>query len=88
VSAKGTISAAGTGLTNVGPTAIYASAASESLVGKAGSPADFQAAADLAAGAAQPVADNRGPVDFKKDMVRVWTRRTLQRAIARAKGGS
>jgi aerobic carbon-monoxide dehydrogenase medium subunit len=86
--AKGTIASAGIGLTNVGPTAIYASAASDTLLGTTGTPADLQAVADRASDAAQPVADNRGPVDFKKDMVRVWTRRTIQRAIARAKGGA
>jgi aerobic carbon-monoxide dehydrogenase medium subunit len=88
VGSNGTISAAGIGLTNVGPTAIYASAASEFLIGKSGSAADLLKAGELAASAAQPVADNRGPVDFKKDMVRVWTRRTIAHALARAKGGS
>ncbi len=44
-------------------------------------------AAELARDAAQPTVDNRGSVDFKKDMVRVWTRRTLRRALDRAKGG-
>jgi aerobic carbon-monoxide dehydrogenase medium subunit len=87
VGKSGSIERAGIGLTNVGPTAIYAAAASDSLAGKAGAAADLAKAAELAADAAQPVADNRGPVDFKKDMVRVWTRRTLAQAMARAKGG-
>ncbi|HTW76204.1 MAG TPA: xanthine dehydrogenase family protein subunit M [Thermoplasmata archaeon] len=86
--ANGTIAKAGIGLTNVGPTAIYAAQAAESLVGKSGSADDVKRAADLAASAAQPIADNRGPVEFKKDMVRVWTRRAAARAIARAKGGT
>jgi aerobic carbon-monoxide dehydrogenase medium subunit len=84
---SGTIERAGIGLTNVGPTAIYAAAASDSLTGKAGSADDLAKAAELAAEAAAPIADNRGPVEFKKDMVRVWTRRTAARALARAKGG-
>ncbi|MFZ3355695.1 MAG: xanthine dehydrogenase family protein subunit M [Thermoplasmata archaeon] len=87
VGANGSISSAGIGLTNVGPTAIFASAASDFLVGKSGNAAEIQKAADLAANAAQPIADNRGPVDFKQDMVRVWTRRTTQHALQRAKGG-
>lgn len=87
VGKSGAITSAGIGLTNVGPTAIFASAASEFLAGKTGSAADLQGAGELAANAAQPVADNRGPVDFKKDMVRVWTRRTVAHALARAKGG-
>ncbi len=86
--ANGTIATAGIGLTNVGPTAIYAAKASEYLVGKTGTPADLDRAADLAAEAAQPIADNRGPVEFKREMVRVWTRRTVRRALERAKGGS
>jgi aerobic carbon-monoxide dehydrogenase medium subunit len=86
--ANGSIARAGIGLTNVGPTAILASAAADSLTGKSGSATEIAAAADLAAKAAAPIADNRGPVDFKTDMVRVWTRRTIARAIARAKGGA
>jgi carbon-monoxide dehydrogenase medium subunit len=84
---SGTIQKAGIGLTNVGSTAIYASAASDFLKGKTGSDADLAKSAELARDASSPTADNRGPVDFKKDMVRVWTRRTLRRALDRAKGG-
>jgi len=87
VGRSGTIEKAGIGLTNVGPTALYAAAASDYLNGKTGSAADLQKAGDLAADAASPIVDNRGPVDFKKDMVRVWTRRTVARSLARAKGG-
>lgn len=83
----GAIAQAGIGLTNVGPTAIYAAAASDFLQGKTGTDADLVRAAELARDAAQPTVDNRGSVDFKKDMVRVWTRRTLRRALDRAKGG-
>ena len=84
----GTVERAGIGLTNVGPTAIYAAAASDFLTGKSGTAADLAKVADLAAEAAKPIADNRGPVEFKQDMVRVWTRRTIARALARAKGGT
>ncbi|MGA9839526.1 MAG: xanthine dehydrogenase family protein subunit M [Thermoplasmata archaeon] len=87
VGKSGTIDRAAIGLTNVGPTAIYAAAASDYLTGKTGSAGDLQEAGELAAEASQPVADNRGPVDFKRDMVRVWTRRTVARALVRAKGG-
>jgi len=87
VTRGGTIERAGIGLTNVGPTALYAQAASEYLAGKSGSAADIAKAGDLAAQSAQPIADNRGPVEFKQDMVRVWTRRTVARAVARASGG-
>ena len=84
----GLIDLAGIGLTNVGPTAIFAAAASEFLTGKAGTDSDLHRAGELAADASRPFPDNRGPVEFKKDMVRVWTRRTIARALARAKGGT
>lgn len=83
----GSIDAAGIGLTNVGPTAIFAAAASEFLTGKTGSDSDLKRAGELAADASRPFPDNRGPVEFKKDMVRVWTRRTIAHALGRAKGG-
>jgi len=83
----GSIDVAGIGLTNVGPTAIFAAAASEFLTGKTGTDSDLKQAGDLAADASRPFPDNRGPVEFKKDMVRVWTRRTIAHALARAKGG-
>ena len=41
-------------------------------------------AARLAADAAQPAADLRGPVEYKKDLVRVLTVRALHRALERA----
>jgi carbon-monoxide dehydrogenase medium subunit len=83
---SGTLDGVGIGLTNAGPTAIYAQAASDFLRGKAGADAELAKAGDLAAQAASPVADNRGPVEFKQDMIRVWTRRTARRALDRAKG--
>ena len=84
----GMIERAGLGLTNVGPTAIYAAEASDFLAGKTGSDTELARAGELAAGAAKPFPDNRGPVEFKQEMVRVWTRRAVARAIARAKGGA
>lgn len=83
----GSIDRAGIGLTNVGPTAIFAQAASEFLTGKMGTESDLKQAGELAADASRPFPDNRGPVEFKKEMVRVWTRRTVAHALARAKGG-
>ncbi|MCI4343623.1 MAG: xanthine dehydrogenase family protein subunit M [Thermoplasmata archaeon] len=87
VDSSGKILNAGIGLTNVGPTAIYATAASDFLAGKTDSDAVLAQAAVLARDASAPSPDNRGPVDFKKDMVRIWTRRTLRKALDRAKGG-
>lgn len=78
---------AGIGLTAVGHVNLEATEAAEAL---AGGPPDEEAiaeAAGLAAEAAQPTADNRGSVEYKRDMVRVLTTRALRRAVERARGG-
>lgn len=85
---KGTIEAAGLGLTAVGPTAIYAARASESLVGKAPEDAAFQGAASLAMEVARPTSDLRGPAEYKRAMVGVLARRALRTAAERARGGA
>jgi carbon-monoxide dehydrogenase medium subunit len=84
---KGNVAQAGIGLTNVGPTAIRARKAEAALVGRAPDDGVIAAAAEAAAAEAQPVADLRGPVEYKRDVVRVLTTRVLRRAVARAKGG-
>lgn len=84
---KGNVSTAGIGLTNVGPTALRARRAEDALRGRAPDDNAIAAAAEAAAAESQPVADLRGPVDYKRDVVRVLTTRALRRAVARAKGG-
>lgn len=84
---RGKISAAGIGLTNVGPTAIRARGAEAALTGQTPDEKTFAAAAAKAAADALPVEDLRGPADYKRDMVRVLTARALRRAVARAQGG-
>lgn len=86
VIAGGSISKAGIGLTNLGPTPINATAAAASLVGKKPDEAAFAAAASLAADATSPSADRRGQADYKKDMARVLTLRALAKAAQRAGG--
>ncbi len=83
----GRVSYAGIGLTNVGPTAIKARDAEQSLLGKPLDDASIHHAADLAAAAAQPVSDIRGPAAYKRAMVRTLTVRALRKALARATGG-
>jgi len=79
---------AGIGLTNVGPKAIRASAAEQFLVGKRLSDDEvIREAARLAAAAADPSADLRGPADYKRNVVRTLTARTLRRATQRALEG-
>lgn len=86
--ANGHVSYAGIGLTNVGPTAIKARDAEQSLLGKSLDDASIHHAADLAAAAAQPVSDIRGPAAYKRAMVRTLTVRALRKALARATGGN
>ena len=85
--ANGNVSYAGIGLTNVGPVPIKARNAEQSLLGKPLDDASIHAAADLAAAAAQPTGDLRGPAAYKRDMVRTLTVRALRKAQARATGG-
>jgi len=84
---KGNVAAVGIGLTNVGPTALRARRAEDALRGRTPDDKAITAAAEAAADEAQPVADLRGPVEYKRDVVRVLTTRALRRAVMRAKGG-
>ena len=77
----------GIGLTNVGLTAIKATAAEDFLKGKAASDDNIKEAAKLAAEAAQPLADFRGSEDYKRSLVKTYTVRALRIAVQRAKGG-
>ena len=84
---NGNVSYAGIGLTNVGPVPIKARDAEHSLLGKPLDDASIHQAADLAAAAAQPTSDTRGPAEYKRDMVRTLAVRALRKARARATGG-
>jgi carbon-monoxide dehydrogenase medium subunit len=80
----GVVTAAGIGLTNVGPAPIRASAAEEFLIGRALERGVLVEAARLAMEAAQPTSDLRGSADYKRDLVRVLGGRALHRAASRA----
>lgn len=80
----GTCQRAGIALTNAGPTPIKASTAESFLIGKSLNAETIQEAARLAAQEADPAADLRGPVDYKRDMVRVLAGRALRRSLERA----
>jgi carbon-monoxide dehydrogenase medium subunit len=84
--AGGEIERAGIALTNAGPTPIRATAAEAFLKGKKGSAAEIAEASRLAGQAADPSADRRGSVEYKKEMARILTARALAKAIARAQG--
>jgi aerobic carbon-monoxide dehydrogenase medium subunit len=80
----GTIADAGIGLSAVGPTTIIAGRAAEVLRGKAPSEELFTQAGEIAAADSAPIADGRGPVDYKRHLAGVLTTRALRRATARA----
>ena len=59
------------------------------LAGAAATPETFAAAADAAAQEIEPLSDIRGSAAYKREMVRVHTRRALSNAWrASGKGGS
>ena len=75
------------GLTNVSAVPMRAEAAEAELVGKSISDAVMEAAGKAAAGECDPSPDLRGGVDYKRDITRVMVKRSIQQAVARAKGG-
>jgi aerobic carbon-monoxide dehydrogenase medium subunit len=80
----GTCSAASIAMTNLADTPIWAEAAANALVGSSLDEGAITAAVAAAIDAIDPVADNRGPVAFKKHVAAVILRRAIDRAIARA----
>jgi aerobic carbon-monoxide dehydrogenase medium subunit len=79
------IAAAGIGLTAVGAEHFVAAEAEEFLLGRPAEDASFAAAAAIAAEHCHPVADQRGPEDFKRHLVAELTTRALRRAAGRAR---
>jgi CO/xanthine dehydrogenase FAD-binding subunit len=72
----------------VAPVIVRASEAEASLEGQEVTPELFDRAATLAVNAARPISDQRGSAEFRRHLVRVLTRRTLQTAFERATGRS
>jgi len=83
----GKVGSAGIGLTAVGPQNLKAEKAEATLKGARLDDAAIKEAAALAAEAADPKADQRGSVEYKRNVVRVFTERGLKRAYERARGG-
>jgi carbon-monoxide dehydrogenase medium subunit len=81
------VAAARIGLSDVSPVPMRAKAAETELIGKAISDAVIEAAGKAAAAECDPSPDLRGGVDYKRDITRVMVKRSIQQAIARAKGG-
>jgi carbon-monoxide dehydrogenase medium subunit len=80
----GTIADAGIALAAVGLTTIDVTRAEELLRGKAPSDDLFAQAGAIASEDCAPMADGRGPVDYKRHLAGVLTTRALRRATARA----
>jgi carbon-monoxide dehydrogenase medium subunit len=81
LAADGSIGWAGLGVTGVSGSPFAATEAEAALVGQRPSEDVFRAAAAAAAARSEPVADIRGPVDYKRAMVAELTVRGLRRAV-------
>jgi aerobic carbon-monoxide dehydrogenase medium subunit len=81
---KGVCQKVGIGLTNVGPTPVKARKAEEFLRGKKLDEANIKQAGQLAADESAPSPDLRGPVEYKKALVKELAKRALTRALERA----
>ena len=85
---SGNCAKAGIGLTAVGSTALKAVEAEEFLKGKSlGDDIVLSKAGELASNKSNPASDLRGPAEYKKEMVKVFTIRALKLARKRATGG-
>ncbi|HEV7824483.1 MAG TPA: xanthine dehydrogenase family protein subunit M [Mycobacteriales bacterium] len=83
----GRIAAAGIGLTSVCSVNTKVTEAEALLTGQQPSAELFAEAADIAARTATPQDDVRGPAEYKRDLVRVFTRRGLARSLELALAG-
>ncbi len=77
------ISSAGIGLTAVGAEHFVAAQAEDFLIGRVADADSFAAAGAIAAQHCHPVADQRGPEDYKRHLVAELTTRALRRAADR-----
>ena len=82
--ADGAIRWAGVGVTGVSPSPFAATDAEAVLTGNAPSEDLFRRAGEAAAAMSQPVADVRGPADYKRAMVAEMTVRSLRTGVDRA----
>jgi carbon-monoxide dehydrogenase medium subunit len=80
----GTFADVGIALSAVGMTTVHLKGAEELLRGRQPSDELFAQAGEIASADCSPAADGRGPVDYKRHLAGVLTRRALHRATARA----
>lgn len=86
--AHDTITDARVVLASVAPTPIRAYGAEAALKGKAANEATLTAAGEAAASDARPITDVRGSDDYRRELLKVYTRRAAQIALDRASGVS
>lgn len=82
----GTITSVGIGLAAVGAEHYRAAQAEAYLVGRPATEESFAEAGRIAAEHSNPVADQRGPVDYKRHLAGELTVRALRAAAARGRG--
>jgi carbon-monoxide dehydrogenase medium subunit len=75
-------------LGSVAPTIVRALAAEAVLAGQCLTPDTIRHAAELAAAAAQPITDVRGPAEYRRDMAAVVTARAMRQIVAGQKRGT
>jgi carbon-monoxide dehydrogenase medium subunit len=80
----GTIADVGIALSAVGLTTIHLTRAEELLRGKPPAEDLFVEAGEIASADCSPGADGRGPIDYKRHLAGILTRRALTRATSRA----
>jgi carbon-monoxide dehydrogenase medium subunit len=80
----GKVADVGIALSAVGPTTISLSRAEELLRGRAPSEELFTQAGEIASTDCSPSMDGRGPIDYKRHLAGVLTKRALLRATTRA----
>jgi len=75
-------------LAAVAPTPLYVREAGDSLAGSPVDEASIATAAEIARKNARPITDMRGTADYRSHLCGVLTRRALEAAVARARGGN
>lgn len=80
----GAIADAGIALAALGPMTIEATRAEDLLRGQAPSEELFEQAGAIASEDSMPMADSRGPIDYKRHLAGALTKRALRRATASA----
>ena len=84
---NGSFKAARVALAAVAPVPLFVKEAGEALAGKPVNAESIAEASRIASDAATPINDMRGTIEFRKQLCEVLTRRALNTAVERARGG-